>query len=117
MWTYTSYIIAKLCEKQGNSCDSMTFSSLADFIFNKLYFEKRLIFYDGKKDLFSDIEYLKELQILDFVKNDDIDKIEFSIKDIDKLNRVAKIVKHSGGITKVNLLNEYVKKIDAAIIM
>ncbi|NVM55953.1 MAG: hypothetical protein HWN66_19805 [Candidatus Helarchaeota archaeon] len=117
MWTYTSYILSKVCEKDASKCEEFKFTDLSEFIFNILYRKHRVIFHDGEKDLYNDLYYLKELDILDFNddNDDDYEKIILKIKNIDKLNGIASIVKASPRVTKIELFKDYIEKIDKAV--
>ena len=72
MWTYASYILSKVCEADAVDCTAISFEKLATFIFENLYKQKKIIFYDGKNDLLEDLSYLRDLNILDFDDKEDI---------------------------------------------
>lgn len=116
MWTYTSYIISKVCEKDASKCEGFSFSYLSNFIFDVLYRDYKVIFHDGEKDLYKDLYYLKELDILEFNGDEeDLEKITLKIKNIKKLNVIAEIVKESPHVTKIGLFNDFIEKIDSAV--
>ena len=114
MWTYASYILSRICERGTGDCTPIPFEKLSTLIFERLYKKDRIIFYDGKNDLLEDLVYLRDLNILDFNDEEDFSKLEFVIKDREQLQRIANIVRRSGQRTKIEILNDYVNKIDKA---
>jgi len=115
LWTYTAYILWKFFEENPEKKYEVEFGDFADLIFNLMWQEENLVFHDGKLDLYNDIQYLHQLGVLDFRENEKIEKIRIKVKDIDKLNQVAKIVQDSFNLTGVDLLKDYRERIDNAV--
>jgi len=115
MWTYTSYILSKYFEKIAAKSDELKFSELCDFIFNTLWRREGVVFHDGVKDLYLDLEYLQKIGILEIQKNENLDKVKIKVKDPEKLRDVAKTVESSSDVMKLDILREYVARINKAI--
>lgn len=116
MWTYTSYILDKYCERKGG-CAELRFEDLYYFIFKVLWLKKQLVFHDGMKDLLLDLEYLKKLDVITFEEKDDAKKIVIKIKNREALSNISQIVEDSATLAGVNLFGEYKKRIDEAIMV
>ena len=118
MWTYTSYILGKLCEKAPAKCDNLPFTELSKFIFDVLWQKEKLIFYDGDKDLYDDLVYLKNIGIISLREEDEqnFDKIYICVNNKEKLNKIVEIVKNSGNVTGVKLYDEYIGRIQNALV-
>lgn len=115
MWTYTTYILWKYVKKYPDKEVELKFSEFADFIFKFLWRQNQLIFHDGIQDLYLDLKYLKKLGIIEFDDNEKLENIKIKVKDKDKLVQIVKVVEESATLTGVQLLGEYVQRIDAAI--
>jgi hypothetical protein len=115
MWTYTSYILWKYFEKIAAKSDELKFSELCDFIFNTLWRKQGVVFHDGVKDLYLDLEYLQKIGILEISENESLDKVRIKVKDQEKLREVAKVVESSPDVMKLDILREYVERINRAI--
>ena len=113
MWTYSAYILWKFAKKLN--CDEFSFGKFARFIFDILWKEQHLSFYDGKADLFEDLKYLKKLHVIELTEEEDLEKVEIKIKDKKKLKIISGIVEDSSILTGVKLLDEYVRRINLAI--
>jgi hypothetical protein len=114
LWTYTTYILWKYFEKHPEK-KRLKFNELATLMFDKLFREKKVVFHDGIKDLYDDLIYLKGLGVLDFEETEGFEKIEITIKDEEKLNEIAKVVKNSPFVEKIDLLKEYLRRIDEGV--
>ena len=84
MWTYTTYILSKYFKKYPEKEAELKFSEFADFIFHVLWRKNKLIFHDGKQDLYMDLKYLKRIRIIELEENDDLEKVKLKVKDKDK---------------------------------
>ena len=115
LWTYTTYILSKYLEKKPSKEAGLKFTEFADFVFNVLWRQDKLIFHDGANDLLLDLKYLKKIGIIEFEENANVEKIEVKIKDKAKLKQVAKVVEDSATLTGVELLNAYVQRINKAV--
>jgi len=97
MWTYLAYIIYKLFEKKNE----VTVSDVCGFVMNK---DCELHIYFTFEELLSDLEYLKELGIIDIRGN----KI---IPNFEKLKEIVNTVEESWSITGIYMFEIYRRKI------
>jgi len=106
MWTFTAYIIWKLCQAQG--VDKIHYSELIHFIFDILWKRHKIVLNDSSKELEREIEYLKEIGAVDF------NGYEIRIKD--KLKGIVQIVEQSALKDQLTLYREYLDKINQAVL-
>ncbi len=71
-------------------------------------------FHDNERELFEDILYLKELGIID-VDNDNPDTATITVRDVGKLESIAKTVEQSYAVCHIGLYKLYNERIDKAI--
>ena len=119
MWTYTTYIFGKYCEKCGNEeqkCIDLSFKTFSEFMFDVLWRKQKLVFHDGEEDLFSDFKYLQKLGIVE-IKGEagKMEEAILHIKDGEKLSQIVKIVEDSAALTGIKLFDEYTRRINLAL--
>ena len=119
MWTYTSYILGKYCEKCGKpeqECTDLPFKEFSDFIFDVLWRKKKLVFHDGEEDLLDDFVYLQKIGVVQLEGDEKVmDRIRIRIADKAKLFQIVKVVEESANTTKVKLFDEYNNIINEAL--
>ncbi len=119
MWTYTTYIFGKYCEKcegRPQKCDDLQFKEFSDFVFDILWRKKKLVFHDGEEDLYDDFRYLQKLGIVQLEGNENnIEKVRIKITDQTKLNKIVKVVEDSANLTGVKLFDQYTIRINEAV--
>jgi hypothetical protein len=115
MWTYTTYVLGKYCDKNPKRCEELEFEDLYNFIFNNLWLKEKLVFHDGMQDLLLDLDYLKKLGVISFEGNEDPKKITIKITNKEALSKISKIVDDSFTLTGVKIFDDYKKRIDRAI--
>jgi len=106
MWTFTAYIIWKLCKAKG--VDKIHYSELIHFIFDILWKRHKIVLNDSSKELEREVEYLKEIGAVDY------DGYEIRIKD--KLKTIAQIVEQSALKDQLTLYKEYLDTINQAVL-
>ncbi len=137
MWTYTAYLLYRyLRDVKGKSDEEITeitFEEFSDFIFKHLWLKYGVCFHDSQRDLFYDLAYLKELNVIDMKVRKDHEEID--CKDVDyeevverrykviikihkenrrRLEDIARIVEQSH-VTIRGLYEIYKDRIDEAI--
>lgn len=113
MWTYTVYTLYKYCLNRREECKELEFRRLADLFFRKLWREQGIVFHDSKHDLYADLQYLRELGILELLGDEkNLDSVIIRIKDFEKLKEIAKAVEQSYALTGIKLFSIYKDRID-----
>jgi len=105
MWTFTGYIIYKLCKARNT--DRLKFSALYDFMFKVLWRKYKIALVESGEELKREVEFLAEINALEF------DGREIKIKE--KLKNVANTVEHSKLREELLLYREYLSRINEAI--
>ncbi len=113
MWTYTAYILEKYCEK--NKCDELLFKEIDNFFFDILWRKEHLSFYENSLGLYEDLDYLRELGIIEFDEKDKSIETKIKIKEKKTLSKIAKMVEDSSKLTGIRLFEEYKKRINSAL--
>jgi len=111
VWTYTAYILWKYAEEVKRGTE-LSFDDFVDFVFVDLGRKHRLFLHDGREDLYLDLKYLEDLGAIE-IENDSNEKIKITNRD--ELRRIASIVEDFPRRGKVELLREYLYRIDDAI--
>jgi len=107
MWTYLSYIIHKLSEKF--SLDFINYFDFRNFIFNHLWREHKLSFWESADDLLNCLKFLEKLSLIELAPKG------FKIKNKSGLWNISKIVSDSHLLTGITLFETYKLRIDEAI--
>ncbi len=117
MWTYTTYIFGKYCEKcEPQECTDLSFKQFSDFVFDVLWRQKKLVFHDGEEDLFDDFVYLQKLGVVKLEGDEkNIEKARITITDKPKLLKIVKVVEDSANLTKIKLFDVYTSRINEAV--
>ena len=106
MWTFTAYILFKLCESRGRG--TLAFSELHTFMFDVLWKKYKIVLNDSSVELKKEVEYLSELGAVEF--NGHTIKINKG-----RLKEIALIVEHSQLRDQLLLYREYLSRINQAI--
>jgi hypothetical protein len=115
MWTFTLYILYKFMNKNPKRSE-ISFEELARFIFCQLWQKNHLVFHDGRDDLRYDLQYINRLGMIGLEDNQDFSKIRIKVDNKEKLKRIANIVEQTSSLTGVKLFDDYVKRIDEALL-
>ena len=106
MWTFTAYILFKLCESRGRG--TLAFSELHTFMFDVLWKKYKIVLNDSSVELKKEVEYLSELGAVEF------DGHTIKINK-GRLKEIALIVEHSQLRDQLLLYREYLSRINQAI--
>ena len=106
MWTFTAYILFKLCESRGRG--TLAFSELHTFMFDVLWKKYKIVLNDSSVELKKEVEYLSELGAVEF------DGHTIKINK-DRLKKIAMVVEHSQLRDQLLLYREYLSRINQAI--
>ncbi len=106
MWTFTAYILFRLCEAKGR--DAVSFSELHTFMFNVLWRKYKIVLNDSSVELRKEVEFLSELGAVEF----DGHTIRINRG---RLKEVAMIVERSQLRDQLLLYREYLSRIEQAV--
>jgi hypothetical protein len=112
MWTYTGYVISTYFEKCSRT--ALSFNTLAHIFFGVLRPNYKLILLDGEEELYRELEYLRNIGIIDLKESKNRKQTQIRIKNNEELNNIVKLVKSIPDSTGLKLLGEYQTKIDNA---
>jgi hypothetical protein len=98
MWLLTSYILAKITEREGAM--ELNKYTLFDIIFEKLWKKKGLAINDSYEELEGELRYLRRLGIIEL--DGDIVRVE----NMERLRKIADRVK------SIEEFHDYIENID-----
>lgn len=102
----------------GKSLDSKSalefkLQDLSDFVFKKLWRERRIVFHDTEADLEKDLELLAKLRIIDYDPR--TRAVTIDPEKMRTLNRIAEGMRKDPMRGKVPIINEYLRRIEMEI--
>ncbi len=109
MWNYTAYMLWKYSEIVGESFNLRDF---VNFVFVEVGRKQRIFFHDGERDLYGDLEYLKDLGAITLKSEGNTVTIRVK-KDV--LSRIAKEVEEFPKRVKSDVLKDYINRINRAL--
>jgi hypothetical protein len=104
----------KYLEKFPEKRKGFELEELAEAILIFLWNRSKIIFHDGIMDLYSDLEYLKALNVISIQKSERIEETKIKIVDEEKLRKIAIDTKEFSERSTSDLLKEYIRRIDYA---
>ena len=119
VWSYTAYLLWKFSEVRGKEIEDnkkiVKFSDFAQFVFDILGRECMLFLHDGEKDLYEDVEYLRDIGAIRNISIEPESK-EYIIEIDENLKEIAEVVERFlNNQKKKGLISEYYNRLKKAI--